>query len=129
MTMQRLSLLFLTLLVMQGGIFLALMRRWWPQVRAFLLNLHPFQKVALAVCAFGLVTAYFLAFSAGAVFGGSHMSPPRCFTVVALRGDQQVGSTLDCLEERNDGLNVPLPHGVNRVVILDGRARKQKRAP
>ncbi|HEV8582075.1 MAG TPA: hypothetical protein VGX68_23650 [Thermoanaerobaculia bacterium] len=72
MTLQHFVRLILGMLILQVGIFLVLVRRWWPHVQTFISTLHPFQKMALAVCAFGLATAYLLAFTAGVTFGAGH---------------------------------------------------------
>ncbi|HEV8580239.1 MAG TPA: hypothetical protein VGX68_14320 [Thermoanaerobaculia bacterium] len=121
MTLQRLVFLILAMLVLQVGILLVLVRRWWPQLRTFYSTLHRLQKMALAVAAFGLATGYLFAFAAGAFFGAGHMAPPRCFTLEALQGDERVRSASVCLGEKKDRLDVPLPQGVTRILILEGQ--------
>jgi hypothetical protein len=128
-TTNGVALFFLALWALEVGVGWVLLRRIWPQARAFYSRLDRFQKMALAVTAFGLVTAYLLAFSSGASFGAGHLGPPRCFTVVAFSGDREAGSTNPCLDEKNDGLSVPLPAGVTRIVILDSKGSKRLSYP
>ena len=45
------------------------MESLWTQVRGFFSRLDRIQKLALGVSAFGFLTSYLLAFTAGAFFG------------------------------------------------------------
>jgi uncharacterized protein (TIGR02246 family) len=64
------------------------MESLWTRARGFLSRLDRIQKLALGLSAFGFLTSYLLAFTAGAFFGAGHVAPQG----TALRADPQVSA-------------------------------------